>query len=113
MNIPGYSHENFGSRNAPNTAEVGVSVFGRRKTENLVSTRTHRLNAPLFNLPGVVAGAARTWLPPGADELRPPDPPQKHNDYPDAIDKHDAAGAHATSCDGHARTPGSPAGRSG
>jgi len=99
---PGYSYENFGFWNAPNSVEDGVQIFGTRKTESLVNTRAHRLNAPPFNLLGVVAGPARTWLLVDADDLRPPGPPHNHNDYPDAIDNHGADGAHAVFCDGHA-----------
>jgi len=99
--LPGYSYENFGFWNNPNSVEDGVAVFGTRKTESRVQSRAHMRNAPPFNLLGVVPGPARTWLQCDADDLRPP-PPENHNDYPDEVDNHGAAGANVNFCDGHA-----------
>jgi prepilin-type N-terminal cleavage/methylation domain-containing protein len=97
---PGYSYENFGFWKYPNSVEDGLAVFGTRKTEARVLSRTHMYNA--FNLLGTLIGPSRTWLMVDADDLRPPGPPNNHNDYPDEIDNHGAAGGNGNFCDGHA-----------
>jgi len=97
----GYSYENFGFWKYPNSVEESVAVFGTRKTEARVSSRTHMYNA--FGLAGTLIGPSRTWLMVDADDLRPSPPsPKNYNDYPDAIDNHGAAGGNGNFCDGHA-----------
>ena len=103
-NAPGYSYENFGFWSNPNSTEDGVTVFGTRKTESRVNTRTHNniVSGNFFGITGMVPGPSRTWLQVDADDVRPPGPPNNYNDYPDAIDNHGADGANANYCDGHA-----------
>jgi prepilin-type N-terminal cleavage/methylation domain-containing protein/prepilin-type processing-associated H-X9-DG protein len=96
---PGYSYENFGFWQKPNSIENGKTIFGTRKTENKV--QTYAKTAPAFGLKGMIPGPTRTWLLTDADDLKP-SPPKNYNDYPDSIDNHGAAGANVVMADGHA-----------
>ena len=96
----GHSYEQFGWWNSPSP---NPPKLGTKKTESRVMTRAKTRLA--FGMKGEVPGATRTWLLVDGDDC-PDDPAKKgkgyHNDYPDPIDNHGAAGANATFCDGHA-----------
>jgi prepilin-type N-terminal cleavage/methylation domain-containing protein/prepilin-type processing-associated H-X9-DG protein len=91
----GHSYEQFGWWNYP-------GPDGTKKTEQLVLTRKKRA----FYAQGETPGPVGTWLLVDGDDC-PGDPAKRatkpHNDYPDPIDNHGAAGANATFCDGHAQ----------
>jgi prepilin-type N-terminal cleavage/methylation domain-containing protein/prepilin-type processing-associated H-X9-DG protein len=92
----GHSYEQFGWWRDP------PAIGGTKKTEQLVLTRKKQA----FYAQNEVPGPVRTWLLVDGDDC-PTDPAKRatkpHNDYPDPIDNHGAAGANATFCDGHAQ----------
>jgi prepilin-type N-terminal cleavage/methylation domain-containing protein/prepilin-type processing-associated H-X9-DG protein len=95
----GSSYEQFGWWNAPNSTPGKI---GTKKTERLVLVRKKNRG---LTTQGLFIGPTRTWLLVDGDDC--PDDPAKrgkgyHNDYPDPIDNHGAAGANANYCDGHA-----------
>lgn len=102
----GSSYEVFGfmNYNGGSTTELPINgrvetVAGLKKSQSTVQTYAHRFNA--FGLKGQIAGPSRVWLILDADE-KYLDQPDVHQNYPDPIDNHGAAGGNVQFCDGHA-----------
>lgn len=95
----GSSYEQFGWWRYPSPDPIKL---GTKKSEKLVLTRVKQKGIQTLGLP---IGPSRTWLLVDGDDC-PTDPAKigrgYHNDYPDPIDNHGAAGANANYCDGHA-----------
>ena len=95
----GFSYEQFAYWASPDSTENGVRVFGTRKTEQNVLTRSN--GAPIQG--GFIAGATRQWLFVDGDDCPSSSGGRvNYNDYPDKGDNHDDKGANVAHADGHA-----------
>ena len=102
----GSSYEVFGFMNYNGGTTTDLILNGKvhttagvKKSQSSVQTHAHRFNA--FGLQGQMAGPSRVWLILDADE-KYSDSPDVHQNYPDKIDNHGAAGGNVQFCDGHA-----------